>query len=370
MGELGGGSVRPLEEARSESLSAQGELSDAKGDLAQAKSELVRAESEVTQCKARLQRAKDLYAEEIVSKQDLETADAEYKRDVASVDAVKSKISQAEARVEKAQLKQDVAKQYLAREERLYKSKTLDTRALQTVNAEISAAQAEVQSAADRIRVLGADPSGSGDTIAVACPIAGRIVSRHTNVGEVASPADALFIVADLSRVWIEADVYEKDLASVRKGQVAEVHVDAYPAKTFTGVVSSIGDMLSSDSRTAKVRCVVNNSGGLLRGEMFAKIALLTARQGRTVLVPKDAILDDAGGKIAYTPCMECPEDKKANTNACGAYDKLTCRVGRVRGNDIEVTSGIAPGTLVVTKGAYQLKSALGSGKLEAGCSH
>ena len=68
------------------------------------------------------------------------------------------------------------------------------------------------------IRVLGANPGGSGETIAIASPISGRIISRNTNIGQMASPADAIFTVANQSQVWIEADVYEKDLARIRKG--------------------------------------------------------------------------------------------------------------------------------------------------------
>ncbi len=368
MVKLGGVSARPYEEARAESLSAQGELADAKSELAQAKSELVREESELVQCKARLERAKELYADEIISKQDLESAEAEFKRDSATVNSAESKVGQAASRLEKAQSKLDIAKQYLAREERVYKSRTLDTRALQGQKAEVAAARVDVRSAADRIRVLGANPSGTGDTIAVTSPIAGRIVSRHSNVGEMATPSDALFTVADLSQVWIEADVYEKDVAQVRRGQVAEIRVDAFPGRAFSGRVGSIGDILSPESRTAKVRCTVGNSEGLLRGEMFARVSLLTAKRGRTVFVPREALLDDAGGKIVFTPCAECPEDIKAGTNACGAYDKISVKTGSVRGDRVEIVSGVEPGTLIVTKGAYQLKTALGSGKLEAGC--
>jgi len=193
-------------------------------------------------------------------------------------------------------------------------------------------------------------------------------VSRHTNVGQMATPADVLFTVANLSQVWIEADVYEKDLAKVRKGQAAEIRFDAYPDKVFTGKVDSISDMLSPESRTAKVRCVVSNSDGLLRGEMFARVTLLTARRGQTVLVAKDAVLDDAGKKIAFTPCMECPEDKKAGTNACGAYDKFTVETGSLHGDRIEILKGLEPGTEVVTVGQHQIKSALSSGQLRAGC--
>ena len=365
---LGAVSVRPLEEARSEGLSAQGEVADAKSELSQAKSELTMAESELMQCKARLQRARELYADKIVSKQDVETAEAEAKRDSVAVDAAKSKVSQAEAHIQTAESKTEIAKQYLAREEKVYKGRVLDMRAVQSAKAEVAGAHVEVQAAADRIRVLGANPSGSGETIAISSPISGRIISRNTNIGQMASPADAIFTIANQSQVWIEADVYEKDLARIRRGQNAEIRVDAYPDKVFSGKINAVGDILSAESRTAKVRCVVANSEGLLKGEMFAKVSLVTARRGSTVLIPKQAVLDDAGAKIVYTPCMECPEDVKAGTNACGAYDKFTVETGAVHGDRIEILKGVAPGTRVVTVGAYQLKTALGSGQLKAGC--
>ena len=365
---LGAVSVRPLEEARAESLDAQGGLADAKSDLLQAKSELVKAESELTQCKARLERARELYADQIVSKQDVETAEAEFKMDSAAVDAAKSKLSQAETRIEKAKAHAEIAQQYLAREEKVYKGRMLDTRAVQSAQAAVIAAKTDVAGAAERITVLGASPEGSGETISVTCPISGRVVSRHTNVGEMASPADALFTVANLSQVWAEADVFEKDLARVRKGQAVEIRVDAYPDRIFRDRVDFIGDLLSPESRTAKVRCIIPNPGGLLKGEMFARVSLITSRRGGTVLVPKQAVLDEAGQKIVFTPCMECPEDQEAGTNACGAYDKFNVETGSVHGDQIEILKGLDAGTKVVTVGQYQLKSALGSGQLKAGC--
>ena len=365
---LGANSVRPVEEARAENLEAQGSLADAKSELAQAKSDLAKAESELVQCKARLERARELYADQIVSKQDLESAEAEFRMDTAAVEAARSNVTQAETRIGKARAGADIAAQYLAREERVYKGRVVDARAVQSARSAVAAARTNVIAAADRIRVLGANPSQSGETIAVVSPIAGRVVSRNTNVGEMASPSDTLFTVADLSRVWVEADVFEKDLSKVHKGQTAQIRVDAYPDRVFSGTVDSIGDVLSPGSRTAKVRCAIANPQRLLKGEMFARISLITARRGNAVLIPREAILDDAGGKIAFVRCMECPEDVKAGTNACGEWDRVSVETGSVQGGRIEVLKGIEPGTEVVTVGAYQLKTALGSRQLEAGC--
>ncbi|NLN75265.1 MAG: efflux RND transporter periplasmic adaptor subunit [Armatimonadetes bacterium] len=366
--QLGAYSVRPLEEARSENVEAQGALSDAKSELAQARSELAKCESEPAQCTARLERAKDLYADQIISRQDLESAEAEYKMDLAAVESAKSKITQSEARIAKEKSRVDLAGQYLAREEKVYKGKVVDSKALQSARSAVTAAKTDVDAAADRIRVLGANPNGSGDLIAVVSPISGRVVARQVNTGEMASPSTVMFTIANLASVWVEADVYEKDLSAVRKGQSAEIRVDAYPDRVFAAKVETIGDMLTSDSRTVKIRCVVNNSEGLLKGDMFAKVALITGKRGSIVLIPKQAVLDEAGSKIVFTPCLDCPEDQKAGYSACGSYDKLVVETGSAHGSQIEITSGLEPGTEVVTVGAYQIKTALGSGKLEAGC--
>ena len=365
---LGAYSARPLEEARTENLEAQGALADAKSELAQAKSELAKCESELAQCTARLQRAKDLYADQIIARQELESAEAEYKMDLAAVDSAKSKISQFETRIAKEKSRLDLARQYLAREEKVYQGKVVDTKAVQTAKSAVIAAQTDVQAAADRIRVLGANTGGNGDSIAVTSPITGRVVARQASAGEMASPSSALFTVANLSTMWVEADVYEKDLSSVRKGQAVEIRVDAYPNRVFAAKVEAIGDMLASNSRTAKVRCAIDNSQGLLKGDMFAKVSLITAKRGRTVLISKQAVLDDAGSKVVFTPCMDCPEDVKAGYSACGSYDKLIVKLGATRGDQVEVLKGVEPGTSVVTVGAYQIKTALSSGKLEAGC--
>jgi cobalt-zinc-cadmium efflux system membrane fusion protein len=365
---LSAASARPLEQAQGESLSAQGELADAKSELAEAKSGLAKEESELDQCKTRLQRNRELYADQIVSKQDLETSEAECKRDSANVDMAKTRVSRAEARITTSAAKSDITKQYLSREEKVYKGRVLDMRSVQSARSEVAGAQVELQAAADAIRVLGANPSSSGDTIAVTSPISGRIISRNTNIGEMATASDALFAVANQAQVWIEADVYEKDLARVHKGQPAEIRVDAYPGGVFAGRVDSISDILSPESRTAKVRCVVANPESLLKGEMFAKVSLVVGRRGRTTLVPKVAVLDDAGKKIIFTACMDCPEDKQAGKSVCGNFDKAEVTTGSAHGDRVEILSGVEPGAEVVTVGAYQLKTALGSGKLKAGC--
>lgn len=368
LAKLGSISVRSLEEARSDNLVSQGNLAEAKGNLSQAKSELAQSETEYIQCKARLERASELFVGKVISKQDLETAETEYKRDLTKVEAAKSLVLQAEANIDKMKAKLDISNQYLAREEKIYKSKVLDMRSIQSAKAELTIAKIELQSSIDRIKILGAKVNSTGENINIISPISGKVTSRTTNIGEMVSPSDTLFIVANQSQVWVEADIYEKDISKIKKGQSVEIKVDSYPDKTFSGKVDSISDVLGSESRTLKIRCNVSNIDGLLKAEMFAKLSVITGLRGTIVLIPKLAVLDEAGKKIVFTACMDCKEDIKANRSVCGNYDKVEIEIGSSRKELVEVLSGLKPGMEVVTAGAFQLKTAISSGKLSAGC--
>ena len=368
MVDMGAVSSRPVEEARSASLEAQQALTEAKSAVAEATSDRTQAEAEVTQCEARVERARDLYKDQIVSKQDLETAEGDLKRDQIAYDAAATRVTRAQDRVADAQAAADNAKAYLAREEKVGKSKILDSRAIQVAQTDLDAATIDAQAAAERIRVLGASPEGSGDTLSITSPIAGRVVARNTSRGEMASPSDALFTIANLSEVWIQADVFEKDIAKVRSAQTAEIRVDAYPDRVFRGRVEHIDEILSPESRTAKVRIAVANPDGDLKGEMFANVTIVIGGRGGAVLIPKEAVLDDSGKKTVFVVCEETAADRKAFAEGKPGFDKFEVETGSVHGNQIEIRKGLEPGARVVTTGQYQLLTAFGGGKLEAGC--
>ena len=114
-------------------------------------------------------------------------------------------------------------------------------------------AAASLRAAADRLRLLGGSPSASGAAVsafAVTAPFAGTVIEKKATLGELASPSEPLFSVADLSRVWIQADLPESALAKVRIGANAKVTVPAYPNEVFAGRVGHIGASLDKDTRT------------------------------------------------------------------------------------------------------------------------
>ena len=109
-----------------------------------------------------------------------------------------------------------------------------------------------------------------------------------TAPGEVVEPSTELFTVADISRVWVQAEVYEKDLGRIQVGQPAIIHVDTYPGEAFAGQVTYISDALDPQTRTAKVRCEVANGSVRLKLDMFATVQLPTTFSRRAIAVPAE----------------------------------------------------------------------------------
>jgi len=106
--------------------------------------------------------------------------------------------------------------------------------------------------------------------------------------------------VADISRVWVQAEVYEKDLGRIQLGQSAMIHVDTYPDEPFAGKVTYISDVLDPQTRTAKIRCEVPNSKVLLKLDMFAIVQLPTTFSRQTLAVPVGAIQQLDGKTVVF----------------------------------------------------------------------
>jgi RND family efflux transporter MFP subunit len=215
---------------------------------------------------------------------------------------------------------------------------------------------------------VGGAKAGEAAGLPITAPISGVVTERAATQGQTVDTMTDMLTIVATDRVWVVGNAYEKDLSRVRKGQKAIVRVTGLDGKSFTGTVTHVSTVLDTATRTAKVRCEVQNPGGQLRPGMFANVDLVSEARGSAILIPKAAVMDDAGKNIVFVACMECEEDKVAGTNACGAYDKMEVQVGPVRDERIEILGGLTPGMEVVTTGQFQLKTALGSGQLKAGC--
>jgi cobalt-zinc-cadmium efflux system membrane fusion protein len=187
---------------------------------------------------------------------------------------------------------------------------------------------------------------------AVRAPIGGVITKYDVAQGEVVGADRELFTISDLSTVWVQADVYEKDIAAVRKNLTVQVSVDAFPGEVFQGRITYISDVLDPKTRTTKVRCEVANPSGRLKVDMFATIAIPTP-QGRTAtMVPRTAIqqIDDQSVVFIATSATE--------------FERRNVTLGVRDGDWIEIQRGLQPRETVVTTGSFDLKSLLLRGKI------
>lgn len=128
-------------------------------------------------------------------------------------------------------------------------------------------------------------------TVVVRSPASGVIMEKSAIAGARAMAGDTLFKIADLSTVWVMAEVYEQDIGSIKPGQTARVTLDAYPGKTFTGKVGFIYPTLNASTRTVKVRVELANPGRLLKPMMYAQLQI-DAQMHRALAVPKSAVLE------------------------------------------------------------------------------
>jgi cobalt-zinc-cadmium efflux system membrane fusion protein len=200
-----------------------------------------------------------------------------------------------------------------------------------------------------RLRRLGAtegNPHSPAETT-ILSPFAGVITRAVAAPGEVVDQTSELFTVADLSQVWVQAEVYEKDLGRIRVGQAALITVDTYPNEPFAGRVTYISDMLDPQTRTAKVRCEVPNRNVRLKLDMYATVQLPTTFSRRAVAVPARAIQQVEGKTVVFV------------RQTATAFEARQVVTGKVIDGLTEITAGLRVGEPVVTQGAFRLKSIL-----------
>lgn len=178
-------------------------------------------------------------------------------------------------------------------------------------------------------------------------PFAGIVTKFDVAVGEVVEPNKQLFTVADIATVWVLADVYERDISKIQRNGTVEIKVDAYPDRTFSGRITHVSDLIDPASRTAKVRCVVDNQDGALKLDMFAKVALGTGDQRQALAVPADAVQEVDNASVVFV--------RLGPTR----FERRTVQDGRRVGNVVEILGGLEAGQQVVGKGSFYLKTAL-----------
>ncbi len=242
-----------------------------------------------------------------------------------------------------------VAQAGFARAQRLNADSIIPEKDYLRARAEHEKAGAALRAAADRLRMMGVNPERqSGSVFPLVAPFAGTIIEKKAVLGELAPPDQSLFTVADLSTLWIEADLFEKDLAKVRPGMQASVTVSAYPDEMFKGRLTYISSVVDKDSRTVKARVEVPNPDGRLKPEMFATAAIQTGSGAKALLLPEDAVLLVQGQPTVFVAGKDG-----------FVFAPRAVEVGERTQGRIVIRSGVAAGESVVTSGAYALKARL-----------
>lgn len=198
---------------------------------------------------------------------------------------------------------------------------------------------------------------GGGDvmrTLTYRAPVSGVVLEKKAVQGMRFMPGEALFQIADVSSVWILADVFERDLAEIRVGQAVEVGIDAFPGKRFSGKVAYIYPTLNAQTRTVPIRIELPNPRGELRPAMYAAVEIKLGA-GRTALtVPLSAVIDSGTAQRVIVQVAD------------GRFEAREVRLG-VRSDDhVEVLAGLKEGEQVVVTANFlidsesNLKAALG----------
>ena len=264
------------------------------------------------------------------------------------------------------QAKSDYAKAVsdLARSERaiklareLFEIKAVPEKDVREAENDYNKSMAERDRAAARLRTLGiradqlkdiGDRADASTTVTVRAPRSGVIVERNLSPGQVVSYGQSdtpvsLFVIADLSTMWVIADVYEPDVPKVRLGESVRVTLPCCPQDRYQGKVAHIGAAVDKDSRTLKVRAVVPNPGGILKGEMFVKVSIDTG-SSQALTLPQSAIQRSDGATFVLL------EKSK------GEYERRTVKTGPEFDGVTEILEGVTPQDRVVSTGGVLLK--------------
>ncbi len=192
------------------------------------------------------------------------------------------------------------------------------------------------------------------DTLPLLSPVNGVVLDKPAQEGMRFMPGELLFRIADLSTVWLLAEVFEQDIGEVRPNQAVQVHINAYPDRLFSGKVGFIYPTLSTETRTVKVRIELPNDDGLLKPGLYGSVTLAALEdKDARLAVPDSAVIDSGTRQVVLVQRGE------------GRFEPHVVKLGRQADGYWEVLEGLAAGDEVVTRANFlidaesNLKSAL-----------
>jgi membrane fusion protein, heavy metal efflux system len=265
-----------------------------------------------------------------------------------------------------AREKMDLYKANFDREEDLWKKKISATQDYLQAKQALGEARIELRSAEQKLHALGFSdaylaqlphqPDVSYIRYEVVAPFDGVIIEKHVALGEAQKEDAEMFLIADLSSVWVNLGVYQKDIPSIRVDQSVVVSA-GHGIPDMTGKISYIGQLVGEQTRTATARVVLPNRGGQLRPGLFVTGRVTLGTVPVQILVPKAALQT-----IDEKPVVFVKDED--------GFEPRAVTLGRSNGTHVEITSGLEPGQKYVSAGAFTLKAQLAKGSFGDGHGH
>lgn len=232
-------------------------------------------------------------------------------------------------------------------------------RALQVARSALEAAGRRLQILGlnpEQIAALGTKLDGSLSQYELRSPVAGRIVERHVTPGEAVEDTHAMFIIADTTRLWLVANVYERDLPALHEGQPVFFTVDGLPGEGFEGRLSWISSQVDDKTRLVPVRAELANADGLLRARMFGRARIVLRDNADVLSVPTESVQTDGCCQLVFV------------RESDDLFVPRKIRLGASGGGFVEVLRGLRDGESIVTAGSFLMKTEILKGSIGAGC--
>ncbi|MBI1394875.1 MAG: efflux RND transporter periplasmic adaptor subunit [Betaproteobacteria bacterium] len=251
----------------------------------------------------------------------------------------------------KAKAESDFMQRAVARARQLYDADVISLAELQRRENDLRIAMAQLRAAESQVRVLGMSRAeilkveDSGEvhpSFFVKSTISGVVVERSVARGQVVQPSDNLFTIADLSTVWVVADVPEQDSSSMDEGQEVVIEIPALPGRKITAKLDYVADTVDPETRTVRVRTEVPNPDGHLKPEMLATL-VIEGRAMDALVVPGEAVVHDAGNDYVFVDA--------GNGGFRITPVELSDEIAGMR----TIKSGLTAGERIVTRGAFHL---------------
>lgn len=241
-------------------------------------------------------------------------------------------------------------------DKKLFEAGGIPRRDLDQAETDALSAESDRDAAIAQLRSIGIPPEGirgiqEGRPVAdvrsvVRAPISGTVVERLISPGQLLQAGTTpCFTVADLSTMWVMANVFEKDLPDVKSGETADIL--AADSKPIAGRVDYVGDIVNPDTRAVPVRIVAPNRAGVLKKDAYVRVAIHASEPSPGILVPVSAVLrNDENLPFVFLE------------NADGTFARRPVRLGARPGDQYQITEGLRPGDRIVTEGALFLQFA------------